>query len=1673
MGSSSHSLMVALATPPIVTDTFDICAGQTVEDTIVVPLSCSYDSLVSFTVVEGSGSLTYEPSGTDTALGIYQFVPDTAGTYPATFLVVDMKGDSLYYFYQYVITMNFPPSISDLYLSDKLCDLGAAREIQLSATDPENDPLTFALVEGPGNIDPESGLLTYTPDTSGVFTFKVTVSDQCGSDTALVVDTLKLNTPPQVFCSDTTVYLCAPEEICFDVKASDPDGDEMQILKLEGLGTFTQLTNSTGEACFTPADVDSATYMFVFRALDSCLMSLQDKSPECCKDTAYVTVILNRAPVLSCPGPQEFFACDTGTFCFDISAEDPENDVLTYSILSENAAVEGQTVCVNPELEGEINVVVAVSDDCGHADTCTVPVTIRKNHAPVATSADDFTVSPCTPEAICFHATADDPDFNIATIETNIGSYDGETNRICFTPDTSGVYEITLTVTDSCGLNDLATTLVTVNMNEPPQISLGDDFSVDACEGQSICVTPEVSDNNLTRISTNFSYFNSETGEICFVPDTAGVYTLVATAIDDCGLMTDDTVHITVTKKPAPYVHLSGQTDYTMCDASPICVAVDAVPNFMSLTTNLGSYSEETGEICFTPDSAGTYNLIATVMDSCGITAVDSLSIQVALNQAPTVSNFNDTLIYLCAPEMICIPATVQDADGNLQSISVNRGSYTDGQVCFVPYDSGNYNIILTATDSCGASTVDTAVVRVTTDQSVNIVVPNDTSFAVCALDTFCFPVSGIPGNAEVSVKGINTWYNAENSTICYYAECSSANKITLSVTTPCKTYTKSFTVTVNCNTAPLVILPPDSSIAFCDQQEVCIPVGVSDPDNNLMNVNVVGGDYNPTTSTICFTPDTSGVYHLSVTAMDSCEASDSDEITLTVHVNEPPVCSIPSDTAIDLCEPGQISLPVSATDPDGNLVGCSIVDGPGELVDGNWVYNATADDSMVVTIKCTDSCGAFCQSSFAVRVHVNQSPQCQLPTDQYIIQCSPEQVMLPLSATDPDGDSVTCTILKGPGEIVDGNWVYTPQGDETVNVEVRCTDPCGAYCQGAFTIYFETNHPPVVNTFDSTISLCDVQEVCFDIQAHDPDGDNVLLSQSDGPGQFEQVNDSTGRTCFTPEDVDSATYVFVYCATDSCGANPDRYTPPTCNDTVRITVLINRPPQIVCPEVEQFFTCGEDNFCFDVSAVDPEGGHVTFSVLSGNATVDGNSICVTGTVSDTMFVEIQAMDDCGHADTCTVPVYIDANRNPVVTSAEDFSVSLCEPQSVCFDASASDPDGNLDAISVDFGEYNAETGQVCFNADTAGVYTITVRAIDSCGAQSSAVTHVTVDMNQPPVVYLGEDRTLSLCTPAPICIKNPVTDNNLASVTTNIGYYTADESGFFCFTPDTSGVYTLALTATDSCGASATDSILITIILSDGPFVSLGDDFSTLLCEPGQVCLLVETVSNLSSVDLTPGATYNAETKELCFQADTAGVYSLSMTVTDSCGLSATDSVNITVELNHAPQVSVHMPDTTVYLCSPQMISIPFSGVDVDGNIASVTSNRGSYKDGLVSFVPYDSGQYVIIATVTDSCGAEAKDTAYVDVKTDQSVNITVPNDTTIFVCSLDTMCFPVYGIPPNGTVEVSGINTWYDPQEQSICFFAECATANKITLTVTTPCNTFKRTFTATIRCNTAPLV
>jgi len=1121
------------------------------------------DSADSVTLMLIEGPIEFSPIK-DTLVSVNVcFTPDTNGVYRFIWKAQDLAG--LYTLDTVNITVVYdnPVSIEDQYFSAVQCNLKQTRYLPLVISNPGAGGITFELISGPGTIDVATGVISYVPDTSGTFLFEVAVYSACGGDTAMITDEVSLNSPPWVMGEDSILYLCVVEPICFDVFAYDPDGDSIEIIMTEGLGEFTITSDTSGQTCFMPADVDSTDYMFVFRAADSCISFNREipANSDCeCVDTVYITVVIDQPPVVYCPEPQSFLACQLDTFCFAIdSVIDPEGGIVNLNILSplSDVYVAAQTVCVIGEESTEFDVVIEAVDECGNADTCSVPVTITANTGPYVNTAPDFEMALCQVETICIDATAYDAEGNLSSITTSYGTYNNDTHKICFDPDTAGVYTIILTAVDSCGLTATDTTLVTVDINELPYVDLGADFEFNVCGIPVVCVEDiTITDDNIDYISTSVGLYDPDKNQLCFEPDTSGVYTVILQVRDFCNEIVADTVLVTVIGHEAPFVDLGDDFAITLCEPSEVCIHVNTIEAYQSLTISSGTYDEQTDQICLAVDRAGLYTLWVNVVDTCGYAAADTITFEVDMRSAPSVTGLQDTSFYLCSPQYVNLPVEVTDPDNDIVSITSSLGRYENGAVRLIPYDSGHYQIIVTATDSCGFSAADTADVYIQTDQGAMIQLPDDTTVFTCELDTFCFPVTGVPEGAEVSVTGINAFYDTEKGTVCFYSECAVTNHISVTATTVCGTYTDSFKVTILCNSDPIVVLPADTSILVCDDPTICLPVGISDFDGNLAHVEAVGATYDPLFHHICFTADTAGTYRLSVTAYDSCEAFGYDEILVTVQLNEPPSCGVPADTSLFVCDFSEIRLPLTTEDIDGNLVGCQITNGPGSIVDGEWIFTPTQEGTVSVTIQCEDECGAVCEATFSVTFELNTPPSCGAPVDTTFFQCLPEPVCIPVGADDVNGNLASIEIVSGSGELVEGSWCYTPAGNEQVEAVIRFTDECGVYCEQTISASFIMNEAPTVSCPNgTTLFVCDLTEVClpgFSIS----DFDNNLANVEVLGGQL-----SEGTVCFAPvEGPNEITLI----ATDDCGLADTCYTTvevvlnsaPVCNvpnDTTRV----------------------------------------------------------------------------------------------------------------------------------------------------------------------------------------------------------------------------------------------------------------------------------------------------------------------------------------------------------------------------------------------------------------------------------------------------------------------------------------------------------------------------------------
>ena len=405
----------------------------------------------------------------------------------------------------------------------------------------------------------------------------------------------------------------------------------------------------------------------------------------------------------------------------------------------------------------------------------------------------------------------------------------------------------------------------------------------------------------------------------------------------------------------------------------------------------------------------------------------------------------------------------------------------------------------------------------------------------------------------------------------------------------------------------------------------------------------------------------------------------------------------------------------------------------------------------------------------------------------------------------------------------------------------------------------------------------------------------------------------------------------------------------PTCAQTVissglqaqvelpRTGVPDNQPPVAFAGSnqtVTDSDANGEESVTLDGSgSFDPDG-----TIVSHDWRIDGALIAsgVAPTVSlpiGTHTVALTVTDDGGAvaADTTVVTVNPAPNDPPVADAGADVTATDLDGSGdaeVALDGSASfDPDGSIVSYEWWFGDLLIATVASPTVTMPVGSWELVLGVTDDRGATDSDIVIVTVDevANESPTASAGPDQTVE-----------DADDSGSETVTLD-GSGSSDPDGFIGshewreggvvigtgVSPSISfgvGVHTVELTVTDDDGATATDTVQITVEEppDQPPSADAGDD-QTVVDADG---------TGAESVTLDGSGSSDPDGTIVSYQwrvggslvatgvspsvSFTVGVHSVELTVTDDDGATATDLVGITVEAAPDPVVSLYISTDT-----------------------------------------------------------------------------------------------------------------------------------------------------------------
>jgi len=1447
-------------------------------------------------------------------------------------------------------------------------------------TDPDGNLMNVS--SNFGSYNPADGSVCFFPDTVGTYMLIVTAGDSCNVGHADTIDVIVSSGETAVIdCPDGPINknLCGTNLICYPLGIT-PANAEIST----SMGTY-----ENGEICFT-ADT-SGTYIIDVIA-----------SAECGSDSCQLVfnVSLDEMPSVACPNDTSVELCESSTVCMPVNIYPATADL---TITPEGAYYENGNICLTIDESGSYEVTVIAATDCG-ADTCSFTVDANFNIPPYITPSDTSFAS-CDPvEQLSYQVTAEDieGDQIYYTLLSGFGSIDAMTGLITYAPDTSGLYCFTVKVTDSICGSDTAVICIGTDINEPPSVTMQDDFAVEFCEPEEICIQTIIGDDAPNSLIIDVVGGEYRNGYVCFTPTESGTYELITTVTDTCGYSDSDTTNVTVEINSAPEIVSAEDFSAILCETEPVCFPVsinDYEGNISSITTNIGQYNSESGEVCFTPDGAGTYMIITTVSDSCFAFDSDTTTVTIEFGETAVIDCPEPIEEFLCGPTEYCLPININPIDANVWT---SFGYYSNGELCFNVDTAGTYIIDIIADSECGSDTC-TVSINFTFDDQEPIVCPNDTSVFICQPDTICVPVEGVPADANLTVWPISAWYDEQSQSICFYTNCSVEKTLKIYNETACGTDSCVFTVDVTMNSEPLVFMFDRMNFDLCEPSPVCMVAAVGDQDDNIIEITTSENTtYNPITGYACFTPPGAGTFVVKVRALDECGAWSMDSTIVNITINEPPVVNLPDYQEFFLCDPAEVCIPAESYiyDPDGDILDISILPyGSYDPQTGEiCITPEIIPDTVDFTIQAIDECGNTAVDTMTIAFHGNRAPSVSIP-DTSLALCEYTQICLPITVSDPDGNMAAIESLSD-AEIIDGQLCFTPSSEGILEYIVRVTDSCGAVGYDTALVTIDINEAPVVDAAaDFTELICGETEICFDVSITDPDDNISNININSGI-----YNEQSDAVCFFADS--SGVYSLIITAEDSCGE--------IAADTINVTVDIGLEASIACPDGPiTYDICDAQTLCYPLEIL-PQNAVVSTSYGS----YENGQLCFMADTSGIYIIDVYAEAECG-ADTCQIEFAVNIGQGAEITCPNDTTVFLCSAGSICIPVSYTPETAEIMISPV--GEY--VDGNICFNADTSGIYGIQMIASSDCGTDTCEF-NVTVEFNIPPVVDAGNDTTIFMCEFEQVCLPVNITDsdNLIARVeVSNDGFYNG-EADRICFTPPGVGTYCLIVTAYDECDATDSDTVCVTITTGEVAEIQCpAEPLTAELCDPEQLCYNIPITPSSAEVSVSHGTYSNGQ---LCFFADTAGTYNIRIIAEESCG---SDTCDITVNVNLNEYVEITCPDlpTSASLCEPDTISIllPISTPTADVTI----SPFGSYdfNTQTLKFFADTSGQYIITIVAETPCNADTCNiTANITISNPPEIVCPPDIDTLVCLAEIDEICFDleVTGTDVNVTVEPEG---------------------------------------------------
>ncbi|MDH3646054.1 MAG: PKD domain-containing protein [Gammaproteobacteria bacterium] len=661
------------------------------------------------------------------------------------------------------------------------------------------------------------------------------------------------------------------------------------------------------------------------------------------------------------------------------------------------------------------------------------------------------------------------------------------------------------------------------------------------------------------------------------------------------------------------------------------------------------------------------------------------------------------------------------------------------------------------------------------------------------------------------------------------------------------------------------------------------------------------------------------------------------------------------------------------SNDPDGTIVSYDwdFGDGTAMGMGANPTHTYGSAGTFTVTLTVTDDGGLTDTATTTATITAQPMPPVSDPNGPYSGQVGDSIAFDGSGSSDPDGSIVSYMWDFGDGTAMGMGATpthsYGSAGTFTVTLTV--TDNDGLTDSASTTATISAQPQPPVSAPNGPYGAQVGESITFDGSgSSDPDGSIVSYDWDFGDG-----GTGTGVNPSYAYGADG-TFTVTLTVTDNDGL--------TNSASTTATISAQPVPPTADPNGPYSAQVGE-SITFDGSgSSDPDGSIVSYDWDFGDGgTGTGVNPSYAYSADGTFTVTLTVTDNDGLTNSATTTATISAQPQPPVADPNGpYGAQVGE--SITFDGSgSSDPDGSIVSYDWDFGDGGTGTGvSPSYAYGAEGSFTVTLTVTDNDGLTNSATTTATISAQpQPPVAdpngpYSGQvgdniafDGSGS---------SDP--DGSIVSYDWDFGDGGTGTGVAPMHTYSVDGVFTVTLTVTDNDGLTGSASTTATISAQpvaptadpNGPYAaqvgeSITFDGSGSSDPDGNIVTYAWDFGDGTAMGtgVMPTHAYSA-----------AGTYDVTLTVTDSDGLTDTASTTATIsQVQPLPPISDPNGPYTGTVGSP--VSFDGSGSsDPDGNIVSYAWDFGDGTAMGMGAAPthtYGAADtYTVTLTVTDNDG-------------------------------------------------------------------------------------------------------